>query len=82
MPTAAAAAAAAAAGGGDELEGDSISDELLQQAIPNLPPTDVHIVNSLAAAQEAAAQLMALGSGGGQGVVFACDTEVMDIDVT
>ena len=62
-----------------------MSDEVLQQAIPNLPPPDVHVVNSLEAAQAAAAQLMALGSsgsGGGQGVVFACDTEVMDIDVT
>lgn len=54
----------------------------MQRAIPNLPPTDVHVVNSLAAAQEAAAQLMALGGSGGEGLVFACDTEVMDIDVT
>lgn len=57
------------------------SDEQIEEMFRNAPPPDVHVVDSLAAAQAAAAQLMTLGGPDSQ-VVFACDTEVMDIDVT
>ena len=57
------------------------SDEQIEEMFMNAPPPDVHVVDSLAAAQATAAQLMALGGPDSQ-VVFACDTEVMDIDVT
>ncbi|KAL4452308.1 hypothetical protein ABPG75_007970 [Micractinium tetrahymenae] len=62
-----------------------ISAEQIAQTYKNEPPPDVHIVNTLAGARAAAAQLMAMADAprsGGQPPVFACDTEVMDIDVS
>lgn len=47
-------------------------------AYSNEPPPDVHVVESVDAARTALARLM---SGELAGRVFACDTEVMDIDV-
>lgn len=67
LPTA--AAAEEMPGGGEAAD---------QKGYKNEPPADVHIVNTLEAAQAAAAQLM---SSKMQGLTFACDTEVMGIDV-
>lgn len=67
----------------DSLDGGAAgepSDEEIEEIFRNAPPPDVHVVASLAAAQAAAEQLLTLG-GPGSDVVFACDTEVMDIDV-
>lgn len=65
-------------------EAGGLSAEEIARFYPNSPPPDVHVVNTLGAARAAAAKLMALGEqagAGGQPLVFACDTEVMDIDV-
>lgn len=62
-----------------------ISAEQIEQTYRNEPPPDVHVVNTLAGARAAAAHLMALADApqrGGQPLIFACDTEVMDIDVS
>ena len=64
----------AVGGGGEAAE---VSEEAIAAAFRNEPPPDVHVVNTLAAAQAAARQLMSMPDGS----VFACDTEVMDIDV-
>lgn len=61
-----------------------ITAEQIAQTYRNEPPADVHIVNTLEGARAAAAQLMALADAqqrSGQPLIFACDTEVMDIDV-
>ncbi|PSC72198.1 DNA polymerase I chloroplastic mitochondrial [Micractinium conductrix] len=66
-------------------EAGGLSAEEIARFYPNSPPPDVHVVNTLGAARAAAAKLMALGEqagAGGQPLVFACDTEVMDIDVS
>ncbi|EFN54803.1 hypothetical protein CHLNCDRAFT_134784 [Chlorella variabilis] len=65
----------AVGGGGEAAE---VSEEAIAAAFRNEPPPDVHVVNTLAAAQAAARQLMSMPDGS----VFACDTEVMDIDVS
>lgn len=84
-PAAAAAAVSSQQGGsgsGDEGAGDGGGADSEEAAIAaayvNEPPPDVHVVNTLAAAQAAAARLLSFPAG----TVFACDTEVMDIDVT
>lgn len=84
-PAAAAAAVSSQQGGsgsGDEGAGDGGGADSQEAAIAaayvNEPPPDVHVVNTLAAAQAAAARLLSFPAG----TVFACDTEVMDIDVT
>lgn len=64
----------------EDFEAD-IPDEAVQQVYKNEPPPDVCIVNTLHAAQLVAAQLMNQDLLS-QNRIFACDTEVMDIDVT
>jgi hypothetical protein len=54
-----------------------VSEEAIAAAFVNEPPPDVHVVNTLAAARAAAQRLLSMPPGS----VFACDTEVMDIDV-
>eukprot|EP00887_Chlorella_sp_A99_P005000 scaffold4.g5000.t1 len=53
----------------------------IQEVYRNEPPPDVCIVDTAEAARAVAAQLLAPDMRDGQ-VVFACDTEVMDIDVS
>jgi DNA polymerase I len=55
------------------------SEADLNDVYVNVPPTDVFVVDSLASAHTAFARLMAPEL---TDRMFACDTEVMDIDVT
>jgi DNA polymerase-1 len=78
---AASAAAAAALSDGDEDEDAfdaGLSDAMVDATYANVPPPDVHVVNSLPAARAALAVLMAPELAD---ATFACDTEVSDIDV-
>ena len=56
----------------------NISDEELATVYKNEPPPDVFVVNTVAAAQSIAARI---ASSELSHRLFACDTEVMDIDV-
>lgn len=74
-----AAAAAAVPLSDDEDFSLEVSDEALATVYKNEPPPDVFVVNTLEVAQKIAARL---ASPELANRVFACDTEVMDIDVT
>lgn len=56
-----------------------IDDDAIKKFYHNQPPKDVHVVDDLAEAKRVAAILMEEEM---QGRTFACDTEVMGIDVT
>lgn len=55
------------------------SSTQVESVYKNQPPPDVHVVNTVEGAHAAVEQLMTLDPGFR---VFACDTEVMDIDVS
>ena len=78
-PSPAAASAAAITLSDDEEFSADVSDDVLAKVYKNEPPPDVFIVNTLEAAKRVAARL---ASSEFTGRIFACDTEVMDIDVT
>ena len=56
-----------------------LDDDAIKKFYHNEPPKDVHVVDTLAEAKRIAALLMGAEM---QERTFACDTEVMDIDVT
>lgn len=67
---------------GDEDDEDfdaGFSSNQVESVYKNEPPPDVHVVNTVEGARSAVKQLLALDPACR---VFACDTEVMDIDVT
>lgn len=71
----------AAAAALSSMDPEELPEEVVQQAIPNEPPPDVHIVASAAEARRVASALLALPPAELEGMVFGCDTEVMDIDI-
>jgi len=56
-----------------------VSDEIVRTVYKNEPPPDVHVVNTLEAAKRVVERLTSPALADR---IFACDTEVIDIDVT
>jgi hypothetical protein len=63
------------------MDAEDLPQEAIQRVYPNELPPDVHVVASAAEARAVAARLAAFTPEQLGGMVFGCDTEVMNIDV-